>query len=338
MTTNNPLLEALSQRLSGTRQRAPGTVTTYMDTAKRFLAWANDAPMDRTTVDKFFAWRRDNGVSERTLKKEFFHLKKLFTANKLSWDFDKEDVPLSEDDPRQPAFTEAHINQLIMAQDRYTDAERFYLAVSTTFGCRREELSRINKRMVDRESIVILTAKHGLKRRHLIPEVIRPVFEGYHMKEHTPGAISTMFRRIVKKAELDLDGDRWGWHSCRRCLDTLADYFLAKNDLPPSLWADFVGWAKSSRGIKYTGAAMAGVYAHPEIMSDDPYYIDRLIYPVHPFLKTWGKVLTNIPVPVTNTSVPVTKEPVPVTETPNIDTNLSPLDAVLAELKKKVGG
>jgi len=32
---------------------------------------------------------------------------------------------------------------------------------------------------------------------------------------------------------------------------------------------------------------MLGVYAHPEVLSTDPFYVDRLIYTVHPFLSLW---------------------------------------------------
>jgi len=32
---------------------------------------------------------------------------------------------------------------------------------------------------------------------------------------------------------------------------------------------------------------MLGVYSHPEILSSDPYAIERLILGVHPFLKFW---------------------------------------------------
>lgn len=337
---DNPKLEKLKERLSGTRQRAAGTVTTYIDTAKRFLDWLQDEELTRGSIDKYFAWRRGNNISELTLKKEFFHLKKLFLANEIAWTFDKDDVPLSEDDPFQPALTESQVNQLIEAAPAYTKAECFYLSVSTTFGCRRIELSRINKRMVTDNTIQILTAKHGLKRTHLIPDPLRPLFESYHMKEHTETGLSSMFKRIVKKADMELISG-YGWHSIRRCLDTLSDYFLAKNDLPPSLWADFVGWAKTTRGVRYTGAAMAGVYSHPEIMSDDPYRIDRLIYPVHPFLKTWERVLAAVPIESKEDGIE-SVEPENVTTPGEIVTGchdpeaaeLSPLDAILKRLRK----
>ena len=294
MTTR---LENLQQRLSGTRQRAPGTVRTYLDTASRFIAWLDKPEMNRADVDRYFTWRRDNDISELTLKKEFFHLKKLFEANGLDWPFVSDDAPVSNSDPYQPAFTREQVNQLILMSGDYSKAERFYLAVSTMYGCRREELSRIAKSDVNNESITIRIAKtKGKKvvRKHLIPEALKPVFSAYKVKVHTPTALSLMFNRILAKSGLEV-GRGYSWHSIRRCLDTLFEYLAVDLDgktlSAAPFWTQSMGWAKSSRGLKHTGAAMAGVYSHPEIVSDDPYYNDRLIYPIHPFLNAWEQVL-----------------------------------------------
>lgn len=338
MIDNATRIENLRQRLSGTRQRAPGTVTTYMDTAGRFLEWLSGALMDRGAVDRYFTWRRDNGISELTLKKEFFHLKKLFEANDIQWPFSGDDAPVSGDDPYQPAFSEAQVNQLILAAPEYTKVERFYLAVSTMYGCRREELSRITKADINQESITIRIAKtKGKKviRKHLVPDPLRPVFAAYHAKTHTTTALSMMFNRILAKSGLNV-GAGYSWHSIRRCLDTLFDYLAVTVDdktLSASpFWTHSVGWAKTTRGIKHSGAAMAGVYSHPEIISDDPYYNDRLLYPVHPFLRTWGQVIN-----LMQEDDSVTESLDSVTAGSNSDI-LTPCTTPLDELIKKLKG
>ena len=77
----------------------------------------------------------------------------------------------------------------------------------------------------------------------------------------------------------------YSFHSIRRSLRTLLEWNLAKEGLPLSLIADFMGWSPTMKGIVYGGAAMLGVYSHPEILSPDPLGADRLILKYHPFLE-----------------------------------------------------
>jgi len=280
-------LENLKERLSAPRLRAPGTIQTYLETAGRFLAWLPDGkePTD-SDFRRYFIYRREHEISERTLRKEFFHLKKLALANSWPWSFTADDTPFSEEEPVAPALMPDDVERLIKARDLYLKSERFYLAVSTTWGCRREELARIRKRDYDTESLLIRTAKHGRRVRHLIPDILKPIFEAYRPKQHTPTALSIMFHRICRKAGVEIEKG-YSFHSIRRTLRTLLEWRLAENRLPLSLVADYQGWSKTTKGIAYGGAPMLGVYAHPEILSSDPFATDRLIYPVHPFLPWW---------------------------------------------------
>jgi len=286
-------LEKLKERLSAPRLRMPGTIATYLETGRRFLAWLGDG---RTPTDsdfrQYFIHRREQGLSERTLRKEFFHLKKLALANSWDWPFIAEDTPVSEEEPFAPALMPDMIEKLIKAQHLYLKSERFYLSVSTTWGCRREELARIKKRDYDDNSILIRTAKHGRRVRHLIPDVLKPIFEDYRPKAHTPTALSIIFHRICKKAGVELEKG-YSFHSCRRTLRTLLEWHLAENRLPLSLVADYQGWSKTTKGIVYGGAPMLGIYAHPEVVSLDPFATDRLIYPIHPFLPWWEEAIAS---------------------------------------------
>ncbi len=280
-------LENLKERLSAPRLRAPGTLQSYLETAERFLTWLGDGkePTD-SDFRQYFIHRREQDISERTLRKEFFHLKKLALANGWKWTFTADDTPFSEEEPNAPALMPDDIERLIKAQQLYLKSERFYLAISTTWGCRREELARIKKRDYDDNSILIRTAKHGRRVRHLIPDVLKPIFEAYRPKQHTPTALSIMFHRICRKAGIKIEKG-YSFHSIRRTLRTLLEWRLAENRLPLSLVADYQGWSKTTKGIAYGGAPMLGVYAHPEVLSSDPFATDRLIYPVHPFLPWW---------------------------------------------------
>lgn len=295
-------LENLKLRLSSPRLRAPGTIKTYLETAERFLRSVDgvDKPSDND-LRRYFLERRQNGISERTLKKEFFHLKKLCQANNWfpekqdNWPFQKEDTPFPEDEVSSVGLAIAVLEKLIAARGRYTDRERFYLAVSTTFGCRRVELANLEKRSIAEEAIemptpamtvFIKTAKHGRPVKHFIPPELQKVFDAYRPRKHQPEALSTIFKRICRKAGVEHKSG-WGWHSIRRTLVTCLTGLLPKNNLDPAMVADYMGWAKSSLGALYGGAAMVGFYRRPEILDSDPYGLDKVIYSIHPFLPLW---------------------------------------------------
>lgn len=280
-------LENLKERLSSPRLRAPGTIITYVSTARQFLDWLGDGeePTDRH-FRRYFMHRRELGISERTLAKEFFQLKKLSLANGWPWPFTKDDVPVSEEDPAQPAHTPDEITQLIKARDQYARNECLYLAAATTWGCRREELLRLKKRDYDDESVLIRTAKHGVRVRHLLPDPLKSIFSGTRPNLHTTASLTKMYHRICERAEVRHDSGM-GWHSIRRMIETTIEWALAENRLPLSLVADYMGWSKTRKGTTFSGAAMVGIYGHPEALTSDPFWVDRLINPIHPFLSSW---------------------------------------------------
>lgn len=284
----HPALENLKERLSSPRLRAAGTIYTYLETGGNFLAGLGE---DREPTDsdfrRYFIRRREQGISERTLRKEFFHLKKLALANNWVWPFTADDTPYPEDEEYAPALLPEQVEQLIKARAKLSKAERFFLAVATTWVVRREELSRIKKRDYNEDTITIHTAKHGRRVKHLIPDCLHQVFADYRPKEHTPGALTIMYGRICLKTGLKHEKG-YGFHSIRRTLNTMLAALLPKNSLDPALLADYAGWSKKSLGPLYGGAAMVGVYRHPEILDTDPYGGDRVIYSIHPFLPLWG--------------------------------------------------
>lgn len=280
-------IENLKLILTSPRERAPGTIVSYLQTARTFLTWHGDGepPTDKD-YRRYFLYRREKGVSERTLTKEFVQLNKLAIANSWPWPFTADDRPVAEEEPFAPAFTPEEIEMLIRARGEYSKSEAFYLAVSTTWGLRREEMIRIKKRDYNEQTIKIKTAKHGRRVEHLIPEEINEILQNHHPNLSDINSLSYMFYRILKKAGLP-KRKGYGWHSIRRILRTALEWSLAENRLPLSLVADYMGWSKAQKGIVYGGAPMLGVYFHPEAMSSDPYAIERKMLEIHPFLKFW---------------------------------------------------
>jgi len=288
-TKLHPALENLVERLSSPRLRAPGTLASYLITGNNFLSGLKDGqvPTD-SDFRRYFIRRRQQGISERTLRKEFVHLKKLAIANNWNWPFTSDDTPYPEEEKKLPVLRQAEVEQLINTKAKLNRAERFYLAVATTWIVRREELSRIKKRDYDGETFIIHTAKHGRKVKHLIPDALKPIFADYRSKEHKPSGLSTMFRRICAKAGLEHKKGS-GWDSIRYRLNTLLkDVCLPQNSLNPSLLNDYAHW-KQSTGGRHVETDRTEDYRHPEILDTDPYGIDKVIYSIHPFLPLWQK-------------------------------------------------
>ena len=287
-------LENLRLRLSSPRLRAPGTIKSYLETGERFLKSLDGDKPTENKLRRYFMKRRQQGISDRTLRKEFFHLKKLCQANSWEWPFEKEDVPFPEEPASTVALAIPVIEKMITARKKYTDRERFFLAVSTTFGCRREEMAKLEKRYITEGiemptpnmTIFIKTAKHGRPVKHLIPPELQKIFDAYRPRRHQPEALSNMFWRICEKAGVEGESG-WGWHAIRRSLVTCLAGLLPKNNLDPAMLADYMGWAKSSLGALYGGATMVGFYRRPEILDSDPYGLDKVIYGIHPFLPLW---------------------------------------------------
>ena len=287
----NEYLENLELHLTSPRERAPGTISGYLGTASRFLKWLGDrVPPSENDLRRYFLERSKDGISPRTRGTEFVQLKKLYKANDWTWSLEKEDRPIPKEDPFAPAFSADEVIHIINARGKYTPQESFYLAVATTYGTRSGEIGAITSRNIHDGAITIMIEKsHGRRRHHLIPDEILPVISAWHPKAREQRAMSYSFQKIMAKSGLG-ERSRWGFHAFRRTVQTMLEINLAKNNLPPSYAAQWMGWAKTSIGARYSQAPMAGVYTHTEILSnDDPFYFDRLIYRVHPFLPPWAQ-------------------------------------------------
>lgn len=283
----NESLDALRLTLSSPRKRAPGTLSSYMSTASIFLTWLEDhIPPSEMDLRRYFLAREEEGISARTRATEFSQIKKLFEANSWPWPFTKEDRPVAEGKPFAPAFTPGEVLQIIAGRENYSPQENFYLALASTYAPRREEIGRITKRDIREHTVMIRTVKRGQQREHLIPEEIAPIVATWRPKERGARAISYSFQRIMEKSGL---GRRpgWGFHCFRRTLETLLITNLAKNDYPISMAGEYLRWSKERIGYSFLGTPMAGVYSHPEAVSGDPFYLDRVVFSVHPFLPAY---------------------------------------------------
>ena len=288
MEENEPL-ENLKLVLTSPRLRAPSTLTGYRSIAGQFLTFLGDRiPPSEMDLRRYFARRRDGGISEGSLRTYYAVLEKLYKANHWDWPLESGDRPEMPSEITTPAFTRDEVEQLIRNRELYSKGECFYLAVATIYAPRRIELARIKKRAIKNHTIYVDTAKGGEKRTHLIPDEIVPYIEAYHPREHNVRALTFMFDRICVKG-LGVHKKGYGWHSLRRTLATLLPTALAKADKPLTLVGYFLRWSRRSTGSMFLGTPMGGIYARPEIMGEDPFFTDREVFEVHPFLPLWAE-------------------------------------------------
>jgi len=281
-------LENLKLVLTSPRPRAPSTLTGYLSIAGQFLTWLGDRlPPGEMDLRRYFLHRHDEGISESSLRTYFSVLEKLYKSNHWDWPLESEDRPEAPSEITTPAFTREEVTELINKRELYSKGECFYLAVATIYAPRRIELARIKKRDIKGNTLYIDTAKKGEKRTHLIPDEIMSYIEAYRPSAHNVSSLSAMFDRICKKG-LGESKKGYGWHCFRRTIDTLLPIALAKADKPLTLVGYFLRWSRKSTGARFLGTPMGGVYARPEIMSSDPFFVDREVFEVHPFLPLWA--------------------------------------------------
>ena len=288
-----PYMDNLELVLTSPRERAVTTIASYLSTARTFLTWMDNdhVPTDRD-LRRFFLDRKSDGISASTRSLQFVQLRKLFEANSWKWPFTKDDRPVVEDEPNAPAFSPDEVLRLIANRDKYTPQENFYLVLAVTYGLRREEIARITPRDIKENSIIINVAKMKKKvmREQPIPEQIKPILAAWKPRVRRTGAISYCFHKIMVKSGI---GDRkgWGFHSLRRTMFTMLMVNLAKEGYQLSWAADYLRWSKKSIGMTFMGASMAGIYAHPEVLSDDRMQVDRICQrlDIHPFLAAYAE-------------------------------------------------
>lgn len=280
-------IEKLRESLSSPRLRPETSIQTYVETAERFAKFLRkDVSPTDSDFRRYFTARRKEETGENTLRKEFYALKRYAEVNDFPWPFKKGDAPFAEETTSHPAQTKENVLKMIDAKDELSKEECFYLAVATTFGCRRVELTRLRKRDYDEDKITLHVK--GLKRPriHMMPPALWPIMEAYHPDAEDPSTLSYIYKRICRKAEIEVESGE-GWHGIRENVFTLLNVACTKEYESATLAAQFMGWSKSAIGQKIMGATMAGTYLHTEIQSNDRWYQDKLVYAVHPYLTKW---------------------------------------------------
>ncbi|MBA7468405.1 hypothetical protein ES707_03654 [subsurface metagenome] len=236
----------------------------------------------RADVTAFLTHLRKRGLLQSTIDKDLKAIKLLaeiqgWGAGPKGEDFPKLSLRrVSPDEIRRTILSKKAIGSMITLgkQGLLSDTELCYLALATTYGLRRVEMTRLNPSSFPNERhLTVDTAKGGSKTIHVIPPQIVPYLGGFRHFE--ADSLTHMFHRIAGKCGLDT-GAGYGWHSIRRSLATELILLEASslNVLRFMRWSD-----ASTRGE----FGMLVIYAQK-----DQERIDEEIFRIHPFLHYWG--------------------------------------------------
>lgn len=193
-----------------------------------------------------------------------------------------------------PYFTAEQIAKIINLTKKYgTPEEKYYICLSTVFAPRRIELGEITAQNFtwegDTGMLVFNPHKHGVTRRHHIPEYLVPYLKDYSgiVKPVSSPNLTIRFWRIVnhlglpvpktpkrEKRELrekHLRPRQHGWHAFRHGVTTA----LVEAGLNDTMIRDWMGWRSGN-----PSAPLVSVYYNAQ-------NVDIKIQAKHPFIKLW---------------------------------------------------
>jgi len=258
-------------------QSSPHTISSRVFYARKWLDFASRPPekWDRALVIRFLKRLEAEGYAKGTQRNIFQIVKRVFDVVQVTWPMGKRGAPkVQASDVIKSALELDEIRAMVeVAKAGHLQADHScFLALSTTYGLRREELVRVRGEHIDyeMERIWVDTCKGGVQRYHLIPREIVPYLRSHDFsRAYSLFDMSRLYGEIEKAAGLP-HRDGAGFHAIRRPLDTILvqwDYIRCKI---------FLRW-------KLTGD-MALAY-----VTLDPLKVDREVFEVHPFLPFWRK-------------------------------------------------
>ena len=194
--------------------------------ARHFLDNAHG--LDRHSIDEHLeVLRKSKKYGPGTINFAFRVIRRLYAVNGLPWEYRMGEAPvIREHDEYRPQLGLDIIEHIIWKakNDQLYPEQRTFLALSTIYGLRREEMANIRAEDVNlrENSIYIATVKSGRERYHLIPPEIKPVIAAHNFNQvYAPGTVSSKFKRIIAMSGYrELRRVRLGWDTIRRALWT----------------------------------------------------------------------------------------------------------------------
>lgn len=265
----------------------------YATFAKKFDSFSKGR-YDKAIVQNFIKKLQREGYADGTVDfafrvaRRFFKVNNDPKVNNMPWEFGRLEGPIiRQDEVRQVALEPKLVEQMIMAakDNKVTPEESAYLALSTTFGLRREELAGLESQDIDlkNKTLFVQTIKHGRQRYHLIPDEIVPYIK-VELPVLTAGQLTSIFHSIEQKS-YGKHIPEAGWHSLRRGLSTV----LSDAGLPDVVVNSFMRWKVQSMIERYHVTRYTGLDGERLALGKGTEEMDRVVFKVHPWLHIWGE-------------------------------------------------
>ena len=283
--TKEKLLEQYAKGLASTGK----TRNLYLKFAGDFLDYA-EGDFSRDKVSKYMEHlHREHHYGDGSTNFAFRVVRTLFSRNSLEWPFRRGESPsIREDNIEAPALHPDIIAELITAVKKFgSPVEQSFLALSTTYGLRREEMVNLQAediRLKDK-TIHIETVKNGRERTHVIPDVIVPYLSYDFNQERSDYFLFALWYQIEHLINLP-HTHKVGWHSVRRTVNTM----LGKRIPDKNIVMSFMRWKQrtsSDMTYRYSAIKFVGREGTSTEVVGDALSVDNEVFKVHPFINLW---------------------------------------------------
>jgi integrase len=285
---NTALLEKYANNLAVSKNAAY-----YMSYARDFLN--NSEDLSRDSIERYIKRLQRKNRAPGTVNLVFRIIRRLYAVNGIEWEYRKGESPaIGQRDEYRPELSVEVIKLMVDAATggKLDPADSAFVALSTTYGPRREEMANIAGEDVDLEngSLYISTLKHGRERYHLIPHEIHKYLASYDFDDQIhPSTLSRRFKDILIVSGAGvLKNEHIGWHSIRRALWT----GLIRSGVNVMDARKFLRWKSSGQDssdmdmpMKYFGNVVVGLNGKATKL--DEAKGDEEIFAKHPFLPFW---------------------------------------------------
>ncbi len=264
---------------------------------RAYLEWLRNRQPSTQTVRKWLEKMKHDGYADGTVARDFATLRRFFIVNHLEWGFRRGEGPVIREQqvwaPRLDPETICKMVQVARgtvppASTKLSPGHAAFLAMSTIWGLRREEMQELKPQWVDLEhcTLYVETIKHGRQRYHVIPPEVVPVLSAWDFHRISVDWISEIFGQLKTAVGLTRDaGMEVGWHSIRRSLT----HELFGAGCNASEIANFLRWKRSGSdmAMRYASTPVIGLGISRREVGFDDRAEDEKILAKHPFLPFW---------------------------------------------------
>lgn len=258
------------------RRCEPGTITQFCVYLRQFCnVTKKTGDWDKKDVIKYLDWVAEQGYTSKTILSSYYGVKSIHDYLDLPFPTLKvRDLPRVSARPIARPFLELEEAEAMISwvKDFGNDLEKLMVAMSSVYGLRRVEMSTLTKESFNQPGrVFIQTAKHGVPREHVIPEILDKFIQPgiKYLPVGTVHSLTVLYNQISEKMGR-ARGNREGWHSFRRTLASA----LVRAGFSEIEIKHFMRWSDNT--------SMVFIYTS-SLRDDDSRVFDR-----HPMLRMWG--------------------------------------------------